>query len=139
MPGMPSTPLAVEIGASDASTLRMRRAGADGVLLPAETVLDDVADLEAGMVRFHHLADGAARHDLADADGRRVGGGIAHAPAHVGIERHVDDAHQHLARAGLGHRHLLDAEVGFGHLRGRAAGENDAAMGFRDHPGSPAA
>ena len=114
-------------------------AGADGILLPAETVLDDIADLEAGMVRFHHLADGAARHDLADADGRRVGGGVAHAAAHVGIERHVDHAHQHLARARLGHGHLLDAEIGFGHFRGRAARENDAAMGFGDHARSPAA
>ena len=80
------------------STLRMRRARADGILLPAEPVLDDVADLEAGMVRFHDLADSAAGHHLADADRRRVGSGVAHAPAHVGIERHVDDTHQHLAR-----------------------------------------
>ena len=43
-------------------------------------------------------------------DRRRVGRGIAHAPAHVGIERHVDDAHQHLARPRLGHRRLPRCE-----------------------------
>ena len=138
MPGMPSTPLAVEIGASAGSTLRSGRAGADGVFLPAEPILDDVADLVAGMVGLDDLAHRAARHDLADSDGRGVGGGIAHAPAHVGIEREIDDAHENLARPGLGHRHLLDAEIGFGRLGRRAAGKDDAAMGLGDHGFAPA-
>ena len=99
---MPSTPLAVEIGASDGVDLAQRRAGPMRVLLPAQPILDDVAHLEVGVVGLDHLADGAAGHDLADADGRRIGRRIAHAPAHVGIEREVDDAHQHLAGPGSG-------------------------------------
>ena len=133
MPGMPSTPLAVEIGASAGSILRSAAPGADGVFLPAQPLLDDVAGLEVGVVRLDHLADRAAGHDLADADRRRVGGGIAHAPAHVGIERQVDDAHEDLAGPGLRRRHFLDAEIGFGRLARRPTRENDTAVGLGDH------
>ena len=90
MPGMPSTPLAVEMGASDGSILRKVPPPVERVLLPAETVLDDVAHLETGMVGLDDLADRAARHHLADADRGRVGRRVAHAPAHVGVERKVD-------------------------------------------------
>ena len=63
------------------------------------------------MVRGFHPADRAADHDRAEFHRRRVGRRVAHPSAHVGIERQVDGAQQHLARAGLRKRNLLDAEV----------------------------
>ena len=105
-------------------------AAADRIFLPAETVLDDVADLEAVMRRLHHFAHRAAGHHLVEADRRSIGGGIAHPAALIGIEREIVHLHQHLAVPRLGHRRFLDAKVGFGRLARRTAHENDTAMGL---------
>ena len=113
--------------------LAQRRPAANGVFLPAQPVLDDVAGGEAGMVRFHHLADRAAGHHLAQPDRCGIGCRVAHAAALVRIEREVDHAYQHLARPRLGHGDFLDAEIGFGRLGRRPAHKNDAAMGIGDH------
>ena len=72
-----------------------------GVFLPAAHAEHEVAGRELRVVRAHHLADGAAGHDLADADRLGVGLRVAHAPAHVRVEREPERAQQHLARAGL--------------------------------------
>ena len=89
--------------------LAQSRPPADRIFLPAQPVLDDVAHGEARIARLHHLADGAAGHHLAQPDRRRIGRGVAHAAALVGIERQIGDLDQHLAVLRLGHRHFLDA------------------------------
>ena len=89
MPGMPSTPLAVEIGAIDGIDLAQVGPAADRVLLPAEPILDDVADLEARIAATSRPRPRAAGHHLAEADRRGVGRGVAHAAALVGIEREI--------------------------------------------------
>ena len=76
----------------------------DGVFLPAAHAEREVAGREFRVVRAHHLADDAAGHDLADADRLGIGLRIAHAPAHVGVEREPERAQQDLARTGLGDR-----------------------------------
>ena len=104
-----------------------------GILLPPQTLLHDIADLEARVVRFYHLADSAAGHHLADAYWGRVGRRIAHPAAHVRVERKIDDADQDLARARLRHCDLFDAKIGLRRLARRPTSKNDAAVGFRDH------
>src|SRR5262249_54523170 len=104
-----------------------------GIFLPAEPILDDVAGLEPRVVGLDHLADRATGHDLADPDGGRVGCKISHPPAHVGIKRQIDDAHQHLIGAGLRHGNFLDAEIRLRRLARWPARKYDAAAGLRGH------
>ena len=51
------------------------------------------------IVRGRDLAHGAGFHHLVDADRLGVGRRVAHAPAHVGVEREPFGAQQHLSRA----------------------------------------
>jgi hypothetical protein len=53
--------------------------------LPSGTTDHDVALGETGDVRGNHVADGAALHDVADADRLGVRRSIAHAAPHVRI------------------------------------------------------
>jgi hypothetical protein len=110
---MPSTPTAVEIGAMLGSTL-------------ARPLPSDVALGEAGIVRRDHLADRAGLHHAADRHRLGIGRPVAHAPAHVGIERKPDGAEENFTGAGRRHRAILEAEVGGFGLADRARGENDA-------------
>ncbi|MFO1426845.1 MAG: hypothetical protein U1F11_07690 [Steroidobacteraceae bacterium] len=63
------------------------------------------------MARFDHLADDLAAHDRAELDRRDIGCRFVHAAAHVGIERQVVRAHQHLALADGRQGTLDQAEV----------------------------
>ena len=54
------------------------------------------------IVRGDHFADGAAFHHLADLDRRGVGRRVAHAAAHVGIEREPDRAQAPRPAPGFG-------------------------------------
>jgi hypothetical protein len=80
------------------------------------------------MLRGHDLAHYAAGHHLAQADIGRVGRGIAHAAAHIGVERQVGHLDQRLAVPRLGHRHFLDAEIALRRFARRAAHQDDAAV-----------
>src|SRR2546430_1993826 len=75
-------------------------AGRHRVALPAIVADDEVAGLEGRVGRLDHLADGAAHHHLAEVDRLRVRASLAHAAAHVRIEREVDRPTEHLAVAG---------------------------------------
>ena len=84
----------------------------DDVLAPAELALHGVARLEIGMAALDHDAGAAADHDVADLQGIGVlAVAAAHLPAHVGIDRQVVRAHQHLAVGGPRDRCLDEAEA----------------------------
>ena len=76
--GMPSTPLAVEIGASDGSTLRIRGPPPIAYSCAAEALLDDVADLDRRRwLRLHTTFASTTPpviHLLADLDIGGIGG-----------------------------------------------------------------
>ena len=98
----------------------------DRVRLPARARQHDVALGESRIVGGRDLAHRAAFHHAADRHRLRIGRPVAHAPAHIGIERQPDRAQQHLASAGGRHGIFLDAEVGrFGFTDG-AGSQNDA-------------
>ena len=139
---MPSTPSAVEIGARPRVDPARLALAEQRVVLPAADADHDVARSEPLEVRAHDLADRAAGHDLADRHGSRVGRRLAHPAAHVGVEREIDRAAQHLARAGLRDRRLLEAEILRPRLALRARGQHDPAVDLahglpppRTHPG----
>jgi len=67
------------------------------VLLPATHAHHRVAGLEFGVTAVHHLADGAADHDLTQGLRHCVAFAFVHAAAHVGVEAQVMVAHQHFA------------------------------------------
>ena len=73
--------------------------------LPAVRTEYDVTHGNAVEIRRYHLAYRAAFHHLPDRDRLGVGRRIAHAPAHVGIEREPQRAQQHFACARRGDRH----------------------------------
>ena len=126
MPGMPSTPTAVEIGAIFGSILaRPLPSEIACVCQPArDSTMSPLA--KAGIVRRDHLADRAALHHAADRHRLGVGRPVAHAPAHVGIEREPDGAQEDFARAGRRHRTFLEAEIGWLGFADGARGEDDA-------------
>src|SRR3546814_873772 len=71
----------------------------------------DVTRIEVGVMRPENLRDGAAFHDGAKFDRRGIRLRRAHAPAHIGIERQVEDLQQDFAFRGLRDNRLFDAEV----------------------------
>ena len=104
-----------------------RRAGGDhGVVPPAGGMRDGVAGGEAVGARLDDLAD---RHDpvhrRAQAERREVPGGrtLGEPQPQAGIDRRPRVAHQDLARTGLAHPDLDDAEVAGPEHSARARGE----------------
>src|SRR5262249_14720010 len=83
--GHPDRAVGGRYGPRGGIALARRGGAADRILLPAQSILDGVADREARVAGLHHLADGAAGHHLAEADRRGIRGGVAHAAALVGI------------------------------------------------------
>ena len=81
----------------------------DRIVLPAVATQHPVPGLEAVDVRLDDLGDGAADHDLVYRDGGGVGFRSAHPAAHVGVERKVLRAEQHLPVAGFGDGYGLEA------------------------------
>ena len=135
MPGMPSTPSAVETGATAGIELAQARAVGQQMGLPAGAAEHDVALLVLVIVGGRDLAHRAGFHHLVDADRLGVGRRIAHASAHIGIEREPFGAQQHLPGSGLRNRKFLEAEVGSFRLAHGARREHDAAGGL-GHGGS---
>ena len=77
----------------------------------------------------HDLAHALALHDLAQLDWCGIGRPFIHPPAHVGVEREPDRAHQRLAGPWPGRRRFVDREV-LGHRRALgSADQEDAAVG----------
>ena len=102
--------------------------GQGGVFLPAGLGHHQVPGGEAFGTGLHDLADGAADHDGADLDRGRVGWRVAHAPAHVGVQRQPPGPQQHLARRRGRHRRVLQPEgVGRRGADG-TAGQDDAGI-----------
>src|SRR2546423_1887797 len=71
--GMAGEAVGGEVRRDGGIALARRGPPANGIFLPAQPILDDVARREAGMIRLHDLAYRAAGHDLVQADRRRIG------------------------------------------------------------------
>jgi len=127
MPGIPSTPTAVETGASFGSTLRRSLPSESAwVCQPArDSTMSPLA--KPGLSR-RDLAHRAALHHAADRHRRRIGRAVAHASAHIGIERQPDRAQQDLALTGRGRRAILDPEVRRLGLADGTRDENDTFL-----------
>jgi hypothetical protein len=108
-------------------------------LLPAEGCQHGVAQGETRVLRRDDLADGLADHHLADLDRRHIRFRVAHATAHVGIERQPAVANQNLARAGRRDRRVDETEVLLGHRAPRAAREDHLAIHRRHRAPFPSA
>ena len=78
-------------------------------------------------------ADRAAGHHAADLDGRGIGRAGVHPAPHVGVEREVDRAQEHLPRAGLRHGRLDEPEVGLLRLAVRACRQDDLSIHASGH------
>ena len=124
-PGMPSTPSAVEIGAADGSsrrTARRRRSRASASRSrtaprrPGRYVRARDSTTSQTVPPTHHVAD-------LDRGGVRRRG--AHPAAHVGVERQVDGAQQHLAVLEVGQVDHLGGEAAVVGLPDGAGGEAD--------------
>ena len=84
------------------------------VLLPPGPGQHEVALGEPVVPRRHHLPHRPPGHHVAQLDRRRVGRPRVHAAPHVGVEREVDGADEHLPRGELRHPRLDQPEVGLG-------------------------
>ena len=82
------------------------------LFLPAEFAADQLAGREAAGPRRHDLADAGSRHHAAKGGGVGVGGDVLHETLLRRVEAEPERAHPDLAVAGLGHRKLLEAEIG---------------------------
>src|SRR5690606_19138434 len=83
----------------------------DAIFLPAQHAVDAGAFGQGGDVALDHLADRAADHQVAGVKMSGIGAHRVHAAAHIGVERQVDVAHQHLVGAGRGNLALDDLEI----------------------------
>ena len=88
------------------ATRRDRRVAA-----PADPPLDKFASAEQGMPRLHDLGNNLPLHDAREADGRSVGLGIVHAPAHVRIQGKEFRCYENLPLERHGHRTGFQAKI----------------------------
>src|SRR5579871_1333543 len=117
----------IELAQADAAGKR--------VILPAPIAQHDIADGEFGISRLHDLADRAAHHGLADLHLLGVRPRGAHTAAHIGVERQIADAHQHLPVARLRRRPLHQFEIVGSWRAGGPALEQDLAIDAGSHGG----
>ena len=97
---------AVEIGAIVGSTLAQALAVRQRIALPAGCATARCRPWRnRGCSRLTTSADRAAFHHAVDRHRRGIGRSVAHATAHIGIERQPDRAQQHLAVTRRRHRH----------------------------------
>ncbi len=123
---MPRMPSAVEIGASFGSSLRRPLPSEIAwVCQPAwASTISPLA--KPGLFEAITSQHRAAFHHAIHRHRRGIGRAVAHAAAHIGIERQPDRAQQHLACAWRRHRIILEAEIRWAGLTVRARCENDA-------------
>ena len=126
MPGMPSTPTAVETGAELRIDLAQSLAIRERVRLPAGARKHDVALGEGRIVRGDDLGHRAAFHHAADRHRRGVGWTFAHAPAHIGIKRQPDRCAAAPRPPPGRNRVILDAKVRRLRLADGTRHQNDA-------------
>src|SRR5262249_23463491 len=86
--------------------------------------------LQRRMFRFDDFAHGLPDHDLAELHTLHVTLRVAHAPAHVGVERKPQVPDQHLALRRLRQRRFFHPEVVLRNPALRPAGEDDAKVLF---------
>jgi len=101
------------------------------IVLPAAEGQHPFADGELRIVRYGDAAHRGADHHRIHRDRRRIGRRVAHAAAHVGIEREMDGTQQNLPCAGHRSRGFFEPEVGFGRCTVRTRCENDATVDLR--------
>jgi 4-amino-4-deoxy-L-arabinose transferase-like glycosyltransferase len=106
----------------DASAVGKRR------LLPSRVGFNNVADAELAEIGGFDPADRAAGHRLADLDRRGIRRTGVHPASHVGVQREIQRAQQHLPRSGFRHRRLNEPEVGFLRLTLGASRQQDPAI-----------
>ncbi len=122
-PGIPSTPSAVETGASrrvdgpHAATVEHRS------LAPAEVVHHPCARRPSLVAGGDHAPDRPAAKSLAERERRDVRLRVVHAPAHVRVDRDERVADEDLAVPRISELDLRELEVGRGRLPARASGE----------------
>ena len=134
---MPSTPSAVVTGASAGSILYQPLAVRQRIVLPAARRQDEIAGHEIRVVRGHDLADRAAAQHLADLEALGVGSRRAHASAHIGVEREIFVAQEHLARAWLRDRAFDSGEIGGCRFALRMGCERDLPVDALSHAYPP--
>src|SRR5271165_3995535 len=71
------------------------RPSSDKRFAPAEHAQDVGSDWELFILRRDHATDGSALKRFADLEWRNIGLDLVHPPTHVGIDRHVQIAHNH--------------------------------------------
>src|ERR1043165_2866736 len=98
--------------------------------LPAGVAEHDIALLELVIVGGGDLIHRPALHHVIDADWLCVGRRVAHAPAHVGIERKPFRLEKHLSWPGLRYGKVLKTEIGGLRLAHRAGSKHNTAGGF---------
>src|SRR6516164_4356970 len=99
--------------------LQQALAGDGAVELPAKPAEHIIALAKTRIARARDLADDAAFDDGTDLDRPGIGTLAADPPAHIGVERQIDAAHQHLALGGVGQRRIGYLEIGQGRRPGR--------------------
>ena len=107
------------------------RAVGHGEVLPTGLRQHPLARLEVGMVGRLHARHGASHHRLADLDGFGIGRRVAHAAAHIGVQRQVHGTQQHLAGAGLRDVPGFQTEIAVCGFAVRARGKHDTAIDRR--------
>jgi hypothetical protein len=94
-------------------------AGNGAIELPAKPAEHIIALAKTRVARARDLADNAAFDDRTDLDRPGIGTLRADPPAHIGVERQIDPAHQHLALGGIGQWRVGYREIGRGRRPGR--------------------
>jgi hypothetical protein len=108
--------------------------GQQRVLAPTCLVQHGGADRHPLVTRCQDLADRATLERGVEAEGWQVGPGVVHPAAHVGVDRQVGVAHEHLAGAGIGQCRLHGAEVVVGGPSEGPGGQVDLPRGSRHAP-----
>ena len=99
------------------------------IKLPAAVVRHDlVAHGEIFVPGGNDLAGGSGDHHVVDLLARGVGFRLVHAPAHIGIERHPEVLHEHLAVRRLACFFREEAEIAFLRLALRTRSQHEALV-----------
>ena len=101
-PGIPSTPSARRQRCIGRIELEKAVARHRAIELPAKPAEDIIARPKGRIAGARDLADDPAFDDRTDLDRPGIGALAADPPAHIGIERRIDPASQHLAVGGVG-------------------------------------
>ena len=96
-----------------------------GVRLPVQRAVHELARLEVGVPRGDDLTDAPRAHHLADRHGRDVRAHVVEPTALGGLERQPQRAHEHLPTCGRGDGLFDELETVVGHDAGRAGTKHE--------------